>query len=268
MSLIIKAAEMLPFVKAMILKLRNRLHCSGNVCLLENIHCQRNRITLKGTQTELRCDPSAVLRDSTVYLEGNLNSMMIGEGTSLYGEGANIAYICGNDNRIIIGNHCTLRKVSFFIRGSGNTIVIGDHCSAYNTQFHIEQNGNEIVVGTGTTFHGRDEQAIHMAADEGSCIHIGKDCMFAHSTQIRSTDSHSIVDLNGKRLNPARDVVIGDHCWIGLQCIILKGTEIPSHCVAAAGAVCSKKYTESNSVIAGNPARVVKHEIDWDRKFV
>ena len=268
MSLITKAAEKLPFVKTMVLKLRNRLQCGGNVCMLENIHCQGNRITLKGNQTGLHGDPSSVLRNCTVNLDGNQNSMMIGKGTSLYGEGANTAYICGNDNRIIIGNHCTLRRVSFFIRGSGNTIVIGDHCSAYNVQFHIEQNGNEIVVGSGTTFHGRDEQAIHMAADEGSRIQIGKDCMFAHSTQIRSTDSHSIVDLEGKRLNPAKDVVIGDHCWIGLQCIILKGAQIPPHCVVAAGAVCSKKYTEANSVIAGNPARVVKHGIDWDRKFV
>lgn len=268
MSLIIKAVEMLPGIKAMILKLRNRLQCSDNVCLLGSIQCQGNRITLKGSRTELRCDPSVILRNSTVFLDGNQNSMMLGEGTSLYGEGANTAYICGNDNRIIIGRGCALRKVSFFIRGSGNTIVIGDHCSAYNVQFHIEQNGNEIVVGDGTTFHGRDEQAIHMAADEGSRIQIGNDCMFAHSTQIRSTDSHSIVDLEGRRVNPAKDVIIGDHCWIGLQCIILKGTEIPPHCVVAAGAVCSKKFTETNCVIAGNPAKVVKREIDWDRKFV
>ena len=268
MSLIIKAVEMLPGIKAMILKLRNRLQCSGNVCLLGSIHCQGNRITLKGRQTELRCDSSSVLRDSTIYLDGNQISMMLGEGASLYGEGANTAYICGNDNRIIIGKGCVLRKVSFFIRGSGNTIVIGDHCSAYNVQFHIEQNGNEIVVGDGTTFHGRGEQAIYMAADEGSRIQIGKDCMFAHSTQIRSTDSHSIVNLEGMRVNPAKDVIIGDHCWIGLQCIILKGTEIPPHCVAAAGAVCSKKFTETNCVIAGNPAKVVKREIDWDRKFI
>jgi acetyltransferase-like isoleucine patch superfamily enzyme len=259
---------MLPGIKAMILKLRNCLQCSGNVCQLGRIHCQGNRITLKGRQTELRCDPSSVLRDSTIYLDGNQISLMIGEGASLYGEGANTAYICGNDNRIIIGKGCVLRKVSFFIRGSGNTIVIGDHCSAYNVQFHVEQNGNEIVVGDGTTFHGRGGQAIHMAADEGSRIQIGKDCMFAHSTQIRSTDSHSIVNLEGMRVNPAKDVIIGDHCWIGLQCVILKGTEIPPHCVAAAGAVCSKKFTETNCVIAGNPAKVVKREIDWDRKFV
>lgn len=268
MSLIMKITETLPGIGGLILGLRNRLQTNGNVCALSNIHCQGNRITLKGGQDALHCDPSGFLRDGIIHLEGNRNSMTIGGETSIYGEGASVAYVCGNDNRIIIGKGCTLRRASFFIRGSGNTIVIGDSCSAYNVQFHIEQDGNEIRVGNGTTFHGRDEQAIHMAADEGSRILIGNDCMFAHSTQIRSTDSHSIVDLEGKRLNPARDVVIGDHCWVGLQCIILKGSQIPGHCVAAAGTVCSKTFSESNCVLAGNPARVVKRDIDWDRKFV
>lgn len=268
MSSIIKLIDRIPLLKPMIIRLRNRFQTNGNTCDLPNLHTQGNRIILAGTQDTLRCDPSAFLRDGIVRMEGDRNSVTVAGDTGIYGNGGSVVYICGNDNRIIIGRGCKLTKVSFFIRGSGNTIVIGDNCSAHYVQFHIEQDGNEIRVGNGTTFHGRDEQAIHMAADEGSRILIGNDCMLAHSTQIRSTDSHSIVDLSGRRLNPAKDVVIGDHCWVGLQCIILKGTQIPPHCVVAAGAVCSKRYESPNCILAGNPARAVKQDIDWDRKFV
>ena len=92
--------------------------------------------------------------------------------------------------------------------------------------------------------------------------------MLSHGIQIRSTDSHSIVNMNGDRINPAQNVVIGDHCWIGLQSIILKGTVLGHHCVVGAGAVCSKKYDECNCVLVGNPAKISKENIDWDRKFV
>lgn len=268
MSSVMKSLEKLPFFKTAIIRIRNKQQLHGNECALLNIHSVRNHINMLGCGHALRSVSSACLRACNIHVEGKNNSIEIAQGTSLYGEGANTAYISGSGNRVIIGSNCMLRKASFFIRGNNNTIIIGDGCSAYNVQFHIEQDGNAIYVGDGTTFHGRDAQAVHLAADEGSRILIGNDCMFAHSTQIRSTDSHSIIDDSGKRINPAKDVVIGNHCWIGLQCIILKGVELADRCVVAAGAVCSKKYEESNCVIGGNPARVIKRNIDWDRKFL
>ena len=50
--------------------------------------------------------------------------------------------------------------------------------------------------------------------------------------------------------------------WVGNQVIILKGTEIADNCVVGSGSVVTKKFT-NNLVIAGNPARVVKENIDW-----
>lgn len=265
---LLKIIEKCPPLRGLAFRLRNRVHSYGNPCVLGNMHCRQNRIDLPGSRQELRCEASGFLRESTVHMEGSNNAFVIGPNSAVYGVGTRTVYVCGNDNRIIVGAGCTLTQVSFFIRGSGNTIVIGSNCSAVHTYFHIEQDGNEIHIGDGTTLHGRDCQGIHMAADEGSRIRVGKDCMLAHSTQIRSTDSHSIVDMQGKRLNPAKDVIIGDHCWIGLQCILLKGTELAHNCMVAAGSVCSKKYIEPHCIVAGNPARIVKQEIDWDRKFI
>ena len=227
-----------------------------------------NRIFFHGKENVFSASHQSILRECIVQIDGKNNRVQVGADSALYGENGNAVYICGDNNEILIGKNVTLRSVSRFIRGSGNRIVIGDSCSAVYAQLHVEQDGNEIIIGAGTTMHGRGHQAIHMAADEGSRIIIEEDCMLVHSTQIRSSDSHSIVDLEGNRLNYARDIVIGSHCWIGLQCIILKGNHVPDHCVVAAGSVCSKEYAENNCVIAGNPAKVVKQNIDWDRKFV
>lgn len=135
-------------------------------------------------------------------------------------------------------------------------------------EFHIEQDNNCLNIKKGTTFHGRNGYPVHIALDEGSSITINEDCMFSNGIQIRSTDSHSIIDSTGKRINYAEDITIGEHCWIGLGCIILKGTTIAPHTVVAAGSICTTEYHKGNCIIAGNPAKVVKENIDWDRKYL
>lgn len=263
-----KTLDAVPFLRSIFLHSRNSLKVGTNKCSLSNLHCSGNRVIMSGSNDELACAVDAFLRDCLVRMEGDNNRLIINKQSVLYGEGIQNVYICGHDNLIVVGKNCNLRKISFFIRGNGNRIILGDNCSANAVQIHFEQDGNEINIGNGTTMHGREEHAIHMAADEGSKILIGEDCMLSHGIQIRSTDSHSIVDLDGVRINPAKNVVIGSHCWIGLQSILLKGTVLEPHCVVGAGAVCSKRYGKANCILAGNPAKIVRENIDWDRKFV
>ena len=55
-------------------------------------------------------------------------------------------------------------------------------------------------------------------------VKIGEDCMFAYDIDIRTGDSHSIIDKNsGKRINYAQDISIGNHVWLASHCRILKG---------------------------------------------
>lgn len=90
------------------------------------------------------------------------------------------------------------------------------------TEFHIERDNNTIFIGENTSMHGRGTKTVHFALDEGTNVVVGEDCMFSNDIQIRSSDSHSILDLGGKRLNQADDIVIGKHCWLGLRCMLLR----------------------------------------------
>lgn len=60
--------------------------------------------------------------------------------------------------------------------------------------------------------------------------------------------------MPGAVLGAQAPVVIGDHVFIGMNSIILRGVTIGDHVIIGAGSVVSKDC-ESGSVYAGNPAR-------------
>ncbi len=54
---------------------------------------------------------------------------------------------------------------------------------------------------------------------------------------------------------------IGENCFIGGRSLILPGVEIGDNCVVGAGSVVTKSVPP-RSVVAGNPARILKRDID------
>lgn len=58
-----------------------------------------------------------------------------------------------------------------------------------------------------------------------------------------------------------RDTKIGDYCFIGARSIIMPGVVIGDHCIIASGAVVMKDVP-SNSVVMGNPGRVMERGIE------
>lgn len=91
-------------------------------------------------------------------------------------------------------------------------------------------------------------------------IEIGNNVLFAGYVHI-TDHSHGYEDINkpitGQPLISKGPVVIEDDCWLGFGCEILSGVHIGRHSIVAARAVVTKDVPPY-SIVAGNPARIVK----------
>ncbi|NRD76941.1 acyltransferase [Bacillus sp. BRMEA1] len=92
-------------------------------------------------------------------------------------------------------------------------------------------------------------------------ILIGENTHIGGNAKIFDNDFHPIEiearNADIKEKIGTRPVIIGKNCFIGCNSLILKGTELGDGCVVGAGAVVSGKFPP-NSVIAGNPAKIIK----------
>lgn len=176
----------------------------------------------------------AFLKSVRINDFGKENSIVIKKASRLSNCEINIY---GSNNKIIIENDCEIKKLNIWC-SDGASISIRDH---------VHMVGNTHIAGT-----------------EGKKIEIGKKCLLASDIVIRNGDSHSILNADGVRINHAKDVYVGEHVWIGQGVTILKGTEIGNDCVVGSCSVLAGKTYANNSLIVGNPGKIVKTDIDWD----
>lgn len=146
--------------------------------------------------------------------------------------------------KLSIGNNCVIKSsfLSNLVGLYSRTIIVTRTSEA---EIHI---GNNVGI-SGATIYARKG------------ISIGDNTNIGGNVKILDNDFHPIeiearnADMKDKI--GTRPIVIGKNCFIGCNALILKGTELGDGCVVGAGAVVSGKFPP-NSVIVGNPGRVVK----------
>ena len=194
-------------------------------------------------------------------IKGNQNQ--ISNKTSIFTKSR--IKIVGSGNVLIFGEKSYLDNCKIFIKGNNNKLIVGDNALFYNTEFHIEDNGNVINIGDRTTIYGYT----HLACIEGCKIFIGEDCMFSTDVIFRTGDSHSIIDkVSNIRINPSKDIYIGNHVWFGNKTTVTKGTYIRDNSIIATGAIVTKAFEEEAIILGGNPARILKTNITWMRERI
>jgi acetyltransferase-like isoleucine patch superfamily enzyme len=152
--------------------------------------------------------------------------------------------------------------------GNHNRIVIGRDTFLICAELWISKDENRITVGKNSTIQGKLEYPIHLAAIEGTAIEIGQECMISAAVEIRTADGHSITNLEGKRINPSKSVRIGNHVWIGSGASCTKGIEITDHCIVGTKSVVTRSIEKSYCVVGGNPARIIKEGVDWQKELL
>jgi acetyltransferase-like isoleucine patch superfamily enzyme len=168
------------------------------------------------------------------------------------------------NNTIMIMNGSLLENCFILIHGKHNTIIIGKNCRLKDVELHIEDNNNSILIGNNTTIAGKT----HIACIEGTKIAIGEDCMLSKDIVFRTGDSHSIIDEKGERINPSKDISIGNHVWVGNKVIVTKGASVGDNSILGTGSIVTKSFEKTNVIITGYPAKIVKENINWLRKRI
>lgn len=185
----------------------------------------------------------------------------------------------GENNRVSIRS----KRHAFYVRvyGDNNTIDIGEGSRLKNTQITMMGSNNHVIAEDGSKFDGpvhitlEGNSTLYIGRNSGlrgvkfivkdGTITVGRNCMFSYDILLRNTDGHKILDNEGYVTNQPQDITIEDHVWICERCTILKGVTIRTNSVVAFGSVVTKDCPP-HSIMAGNPARVVKCNINWLNK--
>lgn len=126
--------------------------------------------------------------------------------------------------------------------------------------------GSKISVGGGATLKIGNNLTVTAESSiiANHRIIFGDDCLLSWDILCMDTDFHKI-SHNGKTINENSEVHIGNHVWVGCRTTILKGSSIPDGSVVGANSVVAGKFDKKNVIIAGNPAKICKDTIEWNK---
>lgn len=124
--------------------------------------------------------------------------------------------------------------------------------------------GASFVIRKGATLHisghGSFGQNLRILCSKE--INIGKDLLGSWDITIMDTDSHYFENMETHQMSEfSRPVTIGNHCFLGSTCSILKGARLADGVVIASHAVVTGSLGQKNALYAGIPAKFVKSDI-------
>ncbi len=112
------------------------------------------------------------------------------------------------------------------------------------------------------------DSSAYFDGNDYSLISIGKDTTISMQVIVLTHDYSIVKGLQaiGEPANKRflKPVTIGANCFIGARAFLLPGTVIGDNCVIGAGSVVRGEIP-SNTIVTGNPAKVVGNIEDWAR---
>lgn len=122
--------------------------------------------------------------------------------------------------------------------------------------------GSSVRIDGGTLYIGNNfscNKNCFISCNEN--VEIGSDVLLGWNIAIRDGDGHTVYPQNSN----SHSIKIGDNVWIASFVHIMKGVCIPNGSVIGYGSLCTRKFSEENTLIVGCPAGVKKENIRWER---
>lgn len=153
-------------------------------------------------------------------------------------------------------------------------VVCWSHKSSFQHRINKYKNISSLasvgidshLIGPADNFYLGDYSYINQGSISWggkSKVVIGSGCAIGYNVSIKAITHSSLKPTNnifGSIDHIEKDIVIGDNVWIGDNAFIREGVVIGDNTIIGANSVVTKSF-QSNSVIAGIPAKFIKRSV-------
>lgn len=204
--------------------------------------------------------------DSVIKVKGDNNLVVLEKGFASESK----IEIIGDDAIVVFSKKFRVKKVKVRLVADGCILYVGNDVSGKILSVNFvpgglgaASDGSTCTISSGTTFNGLTTIAL---GEKATNVYIGRNCLFAKNIVLSTSDNHAIFDtVTYQRLNTSGDVYIGDHCWVCDDVLFLNNSKVANNSVVATRAIVTKKFKDSNILLGGIPAKVIRMGINWDR---
>ena len=176
-------------------------------------------------------------------LKARLLGVELGRGVTAHGP---VGLLRWPGGRIRIGAGVSL--ISSWRRATAS-------CLAWPVRLRVFGPGASIDIGEASELSGTSITA------RSTAVRVGRGVLIAPNCVIVDSDFHAPWPPEARATEPGleRDapVTIGDHAWLGMQCIVLKGVTVGEGAIIGAGSVVTRDIPP-RCLAAGAPARVIR----------
>lgn len=181
------------------------------------------------------------IRKDCITIEGYNTFAMIQFGIFEIGGVANsrksyIRFGQESTNKLIFRGPARFGGGSYLTIDEGSTVEIGGNFSA-NNNFQIRSH---------------------------TAVTIGNDVMIGWNVKIMDSDNHKIY-INEIPIENKREVVIGNHVWVGAEVNFLKGSKIPDNSIVGYQSLVTRRFEGDSLVVAGHPAQIIHNQVRWEQ---
>lgn len=239
---------------------------------MNTIQGQGNRLVFAFPDKEVDCLTSTdarisrLLSKADISIIGDNNSVRLRFNSEESAEemltgGGFMLIVKGDGNEVDMGT--VIIRCSAILGMTGLKLIIGQ-LPGLGAGVSRTASGCRVSIGDRVVING----ATIYLQEDGSHVSIGDDTQISWGVDIWCTDAHTITDLDGNVINHAESIEIGRHVWIGKDVKVGKNTNIADNSIVGWGSIVTRRFDEPNVVIAGIPAKIVKHGTNWDRRAI
>lgn len=232
--------------------------------------------------SEIIIEEGVEISSAVAILASDHSTIRIGKDTFLDKR----AHVFADETSVLnIGVEGIVGEQCYIVSEKNSSMIFGDrvHLGAF-TNFCSSQEGSvrfmDDVEVSSRNIMGASERGVLFLGEEttigengwfsataGGEIHLGNDNMLSLFIKM-AVGNHELLDQKTGRLLTNRAAIHTEgHVWIGIGSTLLPGAHLGEGSVVGASSVVTKPFPP-HCTIAGNPARVLRERIFWQREAI